>query len=53
VQQGSLSLERELPGGFIGTLSYLYVHGVDMIRARDVNLPPPTYYSYPIYGFHR
>jgi hypothetical protein len=49
VQQGSLSLEREMPGGFTGTLSYLYVHGVDMIRARDVNLPPPTYYSYPIY----
>jgi hypothetical protein len=22
---------------------------VDLIRARDVNLPPPTYYSYPIY----
>ncbi len=22
--------------------------GVDLIRARDVNLPPPTYYSYPI-----
>ena len=20
-----------------------------MIRARDVNLPPPTFYSYPIY----
>jgi len=49
VQQGSLSLERELFDGFTGTLSYLYVHGVDMIRARDVNLPPPTYYSYPIY----
>jgi hypothetical protein len=49
VQQGSLSLERELVDGFTGTLSYLYVHGVDMIRARDVNLPPPTYYSYPIY----
>ncbi|MGD0793745.1 MAG: TonB-dependent receptor [Terriglobales bacterium] len=49
VQQASLSLERELAGGFTGTLSYLYVHGVDMIRARDVNLPPPTYYSYPIY----
>jgi hypothetical protein len=48
VQQGSLSLERELPGGLIGTVSYLYVHGVDMIRARDVNLPAPTYYSYPI-----
>jgi hypothetical protein len=48
VQQASLSLERELPGGFTGTLSYLLVHGVDMIRARDVNLPAPTYYSYPI-----
>ncbi len=30
-------------------MSYLFVHGVDMIRARDVNLPPPTYYSYPIF----
>ena len=49
VQQASLSLEREVAGGFTGTVSYLYVHGVDMIRARDVNLPPPTYYSYPIY----
>jgi hypothetical protein len=49
VQQASLSLERELPGGVTGTVSTLYVHGVDMIRARDVNLPAPTYYSYPIY----
>src|SRR5208337_5560531 len=49
VQQASLSLEREVAGGFTGTLSYLFVHGLDMIRARDVNLPPPTYYSYPIY----
>jgi hypothetical protein len=49
VQEGSLSLERELAHGVTGTLSYLYVHGVDMIRARDVNLPPPTFYSYPIY----
>lgn len=49
VQQASLSLERELADGFTGTISYLYVHGVDMIRARDVNLPPPTYYSYPVY----
>lgn len=36
-------------GGFTGTVSYLFVHGVDMIRSRDVNLPPPTYYSYPIF----
>jgi Carboxypeptidase regulatory-like domain/TonB dependent receptor len=49
VQQGGLSLERDLADGFTGTVSYLYVHGVDMIRARDVNLPPPTYYSYPIF----
>ena len=49
VQQGSLRLEKELGAGIVGELSYLYVHGVDMIRARDVNLPPPTYYSYPIF----
>jgi hypothetical protein len=49
VQQGSLSLQRELADGITGTVSYLYVHGVDMVRARDVNLPPPTYYSYPIF----
>jgi hypothetical protein len=49
VQQASLSLERELADGFTGGLSYLFVHGVGLIRARDVNLPPPTYYSYPVY----
>jgi hypothetical protein len=49
VQQGSLRLEREFPAGITGEVSYLFVHGVDMIRARDVNLPPPTYYSYPIF----
>ena len=48
-EQGSVRLEREFKGGVTGELSYLYVHGVDMIRARDVNLPPPTFYSYPIY----
>jgi hypothetical protein len=48
-QQGSISLEKEVGGGFTGTLSYLYVHGVDLIRARDVNLPSPTDYNYPIY----
>jgi TonB-dependent receptor-like protein len=49
VQQGSVSLERELADGFTGGVSYLYVHGVDLIRARDVNLPAPTFYSCPIY----
>ncbi|PYX28411.1 MAG: hypothetical protein DMG80_16715 [Acidobacteria bacterium] len=27
----------------------MYVHGENLIRARDVNLPQPTEYSYPIY----
>ena len=49
VLQGSLRLEREFGDGITGEVSYLYVHGVDMIRARDVNLPPPTFYSYPIF----
>ena len=30
-------------------VSYMYVHGVDLIRARDVNLPPPASVSYPVY----
>jgi len=49
VLQGSLRLEREFGDGIVGEVSYLYVHGVDMIRARDVNLPAPTYYSYPVF----
>jgi hypothetical protein len=28
----------------------MYVHGVDLIRARDVNLPPPVNIEYPVYG---
>jgi len=49
VQQGSFSLEREFADRFAAGVSYLYVHGEDLIRARDINLPPPTEYSYPIY----
>src|SRR5262249_48684136 len=30
-------------------VSYLYVHGKDLIRARDVNLPPPVSVQYPVY----
>jgi hypothetical protein len=33
VQQASLSLEREVAGRVHRDVSYLYVHGVDMIRA--------------------
>jgi mRNA-degrading endonuclease YafQ of YafQ-DinJ toxin-antitoxin module len=49
VQQGSLSMEREIADRFAVGASYLYVHGENLIRARDVNLPAPTEYSYPIY----
>jgi len=27
----------------------MYAHGVDLIRARDVNLPPPVNIEYPVY----
>jgi hypothetical protein len=49
VQQGSFSMEREFADRFAVGVSYLYVHGENLIRARDVNLPAPTQYSYPIY----
>ena len=49
VQQASLNMERELVDRFAAGLSYLYVHGVDLIRARDVNLPPRAREPYPVY----
>jgi len=49
VDQASLSLEREIGDRFHAGVSYLYVHGVDLVRARDVNLPLPTEYSYPVF----
>jgi hypothetical protein len=30
-------------------VSYTFVHGQNLIRARDVNLPPPVDVSYPVY----
>lgn len=49
VKQGSVSMEREIVDRFAAGISYLYVHGDNLIRGRDVNLPEPTEYSYPIY----
>ena len=49
VEQASLSLEREIGRRFAVGASYVYVHGVDLIRARDVNLPPPVDVQYPVY----
>lgn len=49
VQQASLNLERELANRFAGGVSYMYVHGQNLIRARDLNLPVPVDLTYPTY----
>jgi len=49
VEQASLSMEREVAQRLAVGVSYMYVHGVDLIRARDVNLPPPVNVAYPVY----
>jgi hypothetical protein len=49
VEQASLNVERELVHRFAAGVSYMYVHGENLIRARDVNLPPPTEVAYPVY----
>ncbi len=42
VHQASLTLEREVAKSVVAHVSYTFVHGQNLIRARDVNLPPPT-----------
>jgi hypothetical protein len=49
VEQASLNLEREVANRLAVGVSYMYVHGVDLIRARDVNLPAPTDVTYPVF----
>jgi Carboxypeptidase regulatory-like domain/TonB dependent receptor len=49
VQQISLTLEHEVAGKTTVAASYLYVHGEHLIRALDVNLPPPVALNYPIF----
>jgi hypothetical protein len=49
VQQTSLTLEREVAGKTTVAISYLYVHGEHLIRALDVNLPPPVALTYPLF----
>lgn len=49
VQQASLNLEREMAERFAVGASYMYVHGVHLLRARDVNLPEPTPAMYPVF----
>jgi len=49
VLQTSLTLEREVAGHTTVAVSYLYVHGERLIRALDVNLPPPVALTYPLF----
>ena len=49
VQQASFTLEREFASHTTVAVSYLYVHGEHLIRALDVNLPPPVALTYPIF----
>ena len=49
VEQASLSVEREVAHRFAVGVSYMYVHGIDLIRAVDANLPPPVNVEYPVY----
>ena len=49
VHQASLNLEREVAHRTSVEISYMCVHGVDLIRARDANLPPPVNVTYPVY----
>jgi hypothetical protein len=49
VQQGSVTLEKEIAGHTTVAISYLNVHGEHLIRALDVNLPPPVALTYPIF----
>ena len=48
VHQASLTVEREIANRVVADVSYSYVHGQNLIRARDVNLPIPTTVQYPI-----
>lgn len=49
VQQSSLTVEKEVADHTTVSVSLLNVHGEHLIRALDVNLPPPTALTYPIF----
>jgi hypothetical protein len=48
VQQANLGLEREVGRRVVVSVNYLYVHGVHLVRAMDVNLPAPVNVQYPV-----
>jgi hypothetical protein len=49
VQQTSVSMEREVGNRIAVGVSYMFVHGQNLIQALDANLPPPTNQTYPVY----
>ncbi len=49
VHQASMTVEREVAERVVVEVSYSFVRGQNLIRARDVNLPPPTSVQYPIF----
>jgi hypothetical protein len=42
VEQWALSVQRELPANFVGTVSYLGSHGVHLLETNVVNLTDPV-----------
>jgi hypothetical protein len=49
VEQASLSVEKRVAARTRMTLSYLFVGGRHLLRARDINLPQPTIVTYPVF----
>ena len=49
VHQASFTMEKEVANRVVAQLAYSFVHGQNLIRARDVNLPNPTEVQYPIF----
>ena len=48
MHQASLTVEREVAKRVVVDVSYSYVRGQNLIRARDLNLPRPAGVQYPI-----
>jgi TonB dependent receptor-like, beta-barrel len=48
-EQANLTLQHDF-AKIVGSVSYLYVHGVHLLRALDANLPKPTIVDYPVYN---
>ncbi len=49
VHQASFGVERAIAERFAAGVTYLYVRGEHLIRARDANLPAPLALRYPVY----